>query len=291
MARSELRCVMGVRNKLAGVLFALLASSPAFAASVSEQWKAASAMAISITGDITISADRIIFGNGTSLPLVAAGRVRDFTVDAGKPVIATLFRVTAPDNPVLPSGKRLCEGQPPQPVTFIAVWRPARLKGDVDLRTVAAFSGSKLPTGEGDPGFCGTYDYEPNGTPIVHAGPAVAAGGVRCPSIFRGKSFMQVTVYDGAPSLEMALKPLQDDAAEDPNFKQPVAGWDRWKLPRRADNPHYTLVCHYSSVRHELWSRQPAATNADIEIELPPGITECFQRRRADATSLGITCK
>jgi hypothetical protein len=115
---------VGVRAKLTGVLFALLASSPALAASVSEQWKAASAAAISITGDITISANLIMFGNGTSLPLAAAGRVRDFTVDTEKPVIATLFRVTAPDNPVLPSGKRLCEGLPPQPVTFIAVWRP-----------------------------------------------------------------------------------------------------------------------------------------------------------------------
>lgn len=199
--------------------------------------------------------------------------------------------MTAPDNPVLPSGKRLCEGQPPQPVTFIAVWIPARLRGGVDLRTVAAFSGSEPPTAAGGPGFCGMYEYEPSGTPVVHAGPAVAAGGLRCPSIFRGKYFMQVTVYDGAPSLEMSLKSLQDDAAEDSSLKQPVAGWDRWKLPRRADNRHYTLVCHYSSVRHELWRRQPLSTNADIEIELPTRVTECFQWRRADATSLGITCK
>ena len=110
MARSDLRRVVGVRAKLTGVLFALLASSPALAASVSEQWKAVSTAGISITGDITISADRIIFGNGTSLPLAAAGRVRDFTVDTEKPVVVALFRVTAPDNPVLPSGKRLCEG-------------------------------------------------------------------------------------------------------------------------------------------------------------------------------------
>ena len=85
MARSDLRRVVGVRAKLTGVLFALLASSPALAASVSEQWKAVSTAAISITGDITISADRIIFGNGASLSLRAAGRVRDFTVDTGKP--------------------------------------------------------------------------------------------------------------------------------------------------------------------------------------------------------------
>jgi hypothetical protein len=50
MARSDLRRVVGVRAKLTGVLFALLASSPALAASVSEQWKAVSTAAISITG-------------------------------------------------------------------------------------------------------------------------------------------------------------------------------------------------------------------------------------------------
>jgi hypothetical protein len=102
---------------------------------------------------------------------------------------------------------------------------------------------------------------------------------------------MQVTLYDGPPSEQVSLKPLQNDAAEDSNLKQPVAGWDRWKLTPRTDNRRYTLVCHYSSVRHELWSRQAASTNAGIEIELPAGVTECFQRRRADATSLGITCK
>jgi hypothetical protein len=280
-----------VAGGLAGLLFTLLAPSPAWAASVSEQWKATSATAISITGDITISADRITFANGASLPLATAGRVSGFKVDEAKAVIATLFRVAAPDDPVLLSGNRLCGVRSPRPVTFLAVWAPARLKGGVDLRTIAVFSGSEQPTGAGNSGFCGTYSYEPGGTPVIHAEPAAAKGGIRCPSIFRGKSFMQVTVYEGPPSLQVALKPLQDDAAEDSNRKQPVSGWDRWKLIPRTNNRHYTLVCHYNSAPHQLWSRQAPATNADVEIELPAEVSECFQRRRADATSLGITCK
>ena len=270
---------------------AMLIEPAAWAASVSEQWKAISTTAISITGDITIAVDRITFGNGTSLPLAAAGRVPDFKVDAGKPVNAILFRVTAPDDPVLLSGNRLCAGQLPQPVTFIAVWRPARLRGGVDLRTIAAFSGREQPKGAAGPDFCGTYDYEPGGTPVVRPKSATAEGGIRCPGIFRGKSFMQVTLYDGPSNEQISLKPLQDDAAEDSNLKQPVAGWDLWKLRSRGDNRRYTVVCHYNSAPHQLWSRQAVSTNADMEIELPSSVSECFQRRRVDGTSEGITCK
>jgi hypothetical protein len=269
----------------------MLAASSARAASVNEQWKAASTTATSITGDITISANRITFGNGTSLPLAAAGRVPDFKIDVGKPVSATLFRVTAPEDPVLLSGHRLCGGEPPHPVTFIAVWRPAHVRGSVDLRTVAAFSGGEQPTRAGGPDFCGTYIYEPGRIRIVANQADLAGAGIHCPMIFQGKSFMQVTVYDGPPSEQMSLKPLQDDAAENPNLKQPVAGSDRWTLTPRPDHRRYTLVCHYSSAAHELWSRQTAFKNTDMEIELPAGVSECFQRRRADATSLGITCK
>ena len=269
----------------------MLAASSARAASVNEQWKAVSTTAISITGDITISANRITFGNGTSVPLAAAGRVPDFKIDVGKPVSATLFRVTAPDDPVLLSGHRLCGGKPPHPVTFIAVWRPAHPRGGVDLRTIAAFSGGERPTRAAGPDFCGTYIYEPGQIRIVADQADLGGAGIHCPIIFQGKLFMQVTLYDGPPGMQMALKPLQDDAAENSDLKQPVAGSDRWKLTPRPDNRRFTLVCHYSSAPHELWSRQTASRNTDMEIELPAGVSECFQRRRADTTSLGITCR
>ena len=101
---------------------ALLANASARAAPAGEPWKAYSMTAISITGDITFSPDRITFGNGKSLPLAAAGSVPGFKGDDGKQVNATLFRVTAPDDPVLLSGQRLCGGHGPQPVTFIVAW-------------------------------------------------------------------------------------------------------------------------------------------------------------------------
>jgi hypothetical protein len=118
--------------------------------------------AISITGDVTISPDKITFGNGKSLPLAPAGSVPGFKGDDGKQVNATLFRVTVPDDPVLLSGQRLCGGQTARPATFIVAWtRERRFSGDPDLRTMAVFSSSARPTGAGGPGFCGTYNYEP----------------------------------------------------------------------------------------------------------------------------------
>jgi len=82
-------------------------------------------------------------------------------------VNAALYRVTAPGDPVLLHGNRLCGGRGPQPVTFIAVWKPARVESDVDPHSMAAFSGSARPTAAGGPCFCGTYNYEagrPSGT-------------------------------------------------------------------------------------------------------------------------------
>ena len=133
---------------------ALLANASAWAAPASEPWKAYSMTAISITGDVTFAPDKITFGNGKSLPLAPAGSVPGFKGDDGKQVNATLFRVTAPDDPVLLSGQRLCGGQTPRPATFIVAWtRERRFSGDPDLRTMAAFSGGARPTGAGGPGF------------------------------------------------------------------------------------------------------------------------------------------
>jgi hypothetical protein len=235
-------------------------------------------------GDVTFAPDRIAFANGKGLPLAPAGTVPDFEV-YGKKLNATLYRVTAPDDPVLLQGTRLCGGHGPQPVTFIAVWTPAPIGSDVDPRGMAAFSGSARPTVAGGVNFCGTYHYEAGRTQSATAGP------VHCPQTFQGKSFMQVTVYDGPPSRQMSMKPFQDAAASDSRATIPVAGWDRWRLMPRTDHLRYTLICHYSGVPHERWRQTPSSENAKVEIELPAGVSECFQQRRADGTSDGVTCK
>jgi hypothetical protein len=54
-----------------------------------------------------------------------------------------------------------------------------------------------------------------------------------------------VTLYNGPPSAQMAMKPRQDAAAADSRAAKPVPGWDRWTLASRTDNQRYTLVCRY----------------------------------------------
>jgi hypothetical protein len=147
----------------------LLAVSCPWAAAAGEHWEAVSTTAMSITGDVTFSPDRITFGNGKSLPLAAAGTAPNFDWSGKK--TTTLFKVTAPDDPVLLHGNRLCGGKGPQPVTFIAVWKPDLVGSDVDPRGMAAFSGSARPTVAGGSGFCGTYNYEAGGPTLFPANP------------------------------------------------------------------------------------------------------------------------
>ena len=131
-----------------------IAAFPALAAAP-EPWEAVSTTALAITGNVRVSPDRITFQNGKSLPLAAAGIVPQFREAMGT-TSAALYRVIAPADPVLLRGNRLCG----KPVTFIAVWKPARVGSDIDPREMAAFSGSARPTVAGGPDFCGTYTYE-----------------------------------------------------------------------------------------------------------------------------------
>jgi hypothetical protein len=135
--------------------------------------------------------------------------VAGFKGDDGKPVNATLYRVTAPDDPLLLNGNRLCGGRGPQPATFVVVWkRPVGFKGDPDLRTMAAFSGSERPREAGGPNLCGTYNYEPGRAQAAAPQSAGAGTAIQCPKTFHGKTFVAVTVYDGPPSMQFSLKAL-----------------------------------------------------------------------------------
>jgi hypothetical protein len=153
---------------LALLVATLLESSSAWAAPAGEKWMAVSTTALAITGDVTFSPDRIAFGNGKSLPLAPAGAAPGFDWSGKK--TATLYRVTAPADPVLLHGNHLCG----QPVTFIAVWKPDLVGSDIDPRSMAAFSGSARPAVAGGPGFCGTYNYEAGGPTPLPATPGRA---------------------------------------------------------------------------------------------------------------------
>jgi hypothetical protein len=72
-----------------------------------------------------------------------------------KKVMADLYRVTPPGDPVLENGNRLCKGKP---IAYLIVWKPARIGAEVDPRTFAAFSGQKFDPGS--PDDCGHYTYD-----------------------------------------------------------------------------------------------------------------------------------
>ena len=89
----------------------------------------------------------------TAEAAIRAGDVqRRILVWSGKKT-ATLYRVTAPADPVLVHGNRLCGAKGPQPVPFIAVWK-SDLVGSVSTHSmryvrpaaIASHLASTLPT-------------------------------------------------------------------------------------------------------------------------------------------------
>lgn len=119
-----------------------------------ERWAALSHTATAITGDIRLSPRRLKTPRAV-FPLTVA---RDDPAFGGpsfggpKTVAARVLKVTAPADPVLLNGNRLCAGQG---VRWIAVWRE---DGGKTLE-MAAFSGEAPPGGLDAPGLCGTFSY------------------------------------------------------------------------------------------------------------------------------------
>ncbi len=72
-----------------------------------------------------------------------------------KKVVADLYRVTSPDDPVLENGNKLCKGKT---IAHLVVWKSEPVGKEADPRTLAPFSGPKLSAGS--PDDCGRYSYD-----------------------------------------------------------------------------------------------------------------------------------
>ncbi len=124
----------------------ILALALAGVTSGGEHWIATSTAAISITGDLTVRPDRIVFSNGASLPI---RRVRSttFTDELGATVRAAVYRVTPPADPMLLRGNHLCGGTPAVPVSYVVLWnsKPV-MPGARDGRALAVYSGRTEPS-------------------------------------------------------------------------------------------------------------------------------------------------
>jgi hypothetical protein len=111
-------------------------------------------MAKTITGRVTFAPNAITFQNGKSLPLASSSQMLFRPETKKKKVLADLFQVTSPDDPVLENGSKLCKGRV---VLYLIVGKPEKTGNETDPRTLAPFSGHRFTTGSADD--CGHYVY------------------------------------------------------------------------------------------------------------------------------------
>jgi hypothetical protein len=132
-----------------------IATEIAQAAPASENWTPTSRNAQTITGRVTFTPTQISFQNGTSLPLVPGGQMLFRPEPKKKKVMADLYKVASPDDPVLENGNRLCKGKP---VSYLIVWKSETIGHEADPRTLAPFCGKNLNAGSLDD--CGRFVYD-----------------------------------------------------------------------------------------------------------------------------------
>jgi hypothetical protein len=151
----------GLWRHLRGWVICLTAASSfAVSANTAERWTAVSTTASSITGNVRFSDRRIGFFNGKALNLVLQERASAFT-NNDQPLDVTIYRVTKPLNLKLKNGNWLCgNGKRARPATFIVVWKPELMRGDLAPRALAVFSGDQTPSSTANPASCGVYYYE-----------------------------------------------------------------------------------------------------------------------------------
>jgi hypothetical protein len=133
----------------------LTATAIAQTVTAPENWAPIGRPAQTITGRVTFVPGEITFQNGKSLPLAPGGQMLFRPEAKKKKVIADLYKVASPDDPVLENGSRLCKGKP---VAYLMVWKSEPVGKESDPRTLAPFSGPKLSTGS--PDDCGRYMYD-----------------------------------------------------------------------------------------------------------------------------------
>jgi hypothetical protein len=133
----------------ASLLLSLLIASPAHA-DFSGRWKATSRTASAITGDIRISGQTLIFGNGKRLKLAAVEDRLARMTPLPEQQLNAIFALVPPSDPKLLHGNTLCGKK----VTYIAL----SLQSENSLG-LAAFTGQRPPR-EFNDDACAVYFYE-----------------------------------------------------------------------------------------------------------------------------------
>jgi len=147
---------MGARQiALCIALYGLTATATGQTASVPETWIPINPVAQAVTGRVTFLPSAITFQNGRSLSLVGGGQMLFRPEPKRKKVVADLYMVRPPDDPILENGNKLCKGKP---VTYLIIWKSEKTGKVVDPRNLAPFSGQKLSGGS--PDDCGRFVYD-----------------------------------------------------------------------------------------------------------------------------------
>jgi hypothetical protein len=136
-------------------LSGLTAAASAQTSATPETWTPISAVAKTITGQVRFTPSEIVFQNGKSLLLARGGQMLFRPAHKQKNVMADLYKVTPPDDPLLENGNKLCKGKP---IAYLIVWKSERVGHETDPRTFALFSGPKLNAGS--PDDCGRFVYD-----------------------------------------------------------------------------------------------------------------------------------
>jgi hypothetical protein len=251
---------MTSRTMLATGLMAALLLPTAGAAAAAEQWEATSTTAMAITGNVTFSPDRITFKNGASLPLMLVGHAAAFETVPNQRVPADLYKVTAPADPLLLNGTRLCGGGPIQkPVTYIAVW-PVPASGGRQGRGMNVFSGATPPQPSGSrTGECGLYFYETAAAPGAASAPAASGTThLECPATFEGHKVQNWDIYDGPRPIPQQLPGVGKD-------------YVFWDITAAQAERGVRIVCGYRD------------TPKVKDFPLPPSIRRCQNPQQSRA--------
>jgi hypothetical protein len=142
-------------GKVASCVILCGLAAAAMAQPASETWTPISRVAQTITGRVTFAPGEITFQNGKTLSLIRGGQMLFRPEPKQKKVMAELYKVTPPDDPVLVNGNKLCKGKP---IAYLIVWKSEKIGKERDPRTLAPFSGPKFDPGS--PDDCGRYVYD-----------------------------------------------------------------------------------------------------------------------------------
>jgi hypothetical protein len=99
-------------TSLALTASALTSTATSQTAPEPEVWTPISRTAQTITRRVTFTPGEITFQNGKSMMLARGGQMLFRPEPKKKKVMADLYEVTSPDDPVLENGNRLCKGNP-----------------------------------------------------------------------------------------------------------------------------------------------------------------------------------